>query len=161
MLSCSPPVEFSSLGSLVQSPPFVHIKANFKKGVLYLNTKIIGNYNFENILAAACVANHFDVDPLKIQKALEEYQPDNNRSQLITKGDLRIIMDAYNANPTSMQASIKSFIADNEGKKYLLVYTFSRSNSETNFKNVILGKEGKVIKLENKVPGDFSIIEKN
>lgn len=108
-------------GSLIQSPPFVHIKANFKKGVLYLNTNLIGDYNAENILAAACIGSYFDVDPLKIQKALKEYQPDNNRSQLITKGDLRIILDAYNANPTSMQASIKSFIADNEGKKYLIL----------------------------------------
>lgn len=108
-------------GSLIHSPPFVHIKANFKKGVLYLNTNLIGNYNAENILAASCIANYFDVDPLKIQKALKEYQPDNNRSQLITRGELRIIMDAYNANPTSMQASIQSFISGNEGKKYLIL----------------------------------------
>jgi UDP-N-acetylmuramoyl-tripeptide--D-alanyl-D-alanine ligase len=108
-------------GEPVQSPPFVHIKTNFKKGILFLNSNLIGDYNFENILAAACIGNHFKVDPLQIQKAIKKYQPKNNRSQLIKKGDLRIIMDAYNANPTSMQVSIKSFVENNEGKKYLIL----------------------------------------
>ncbi|NOR76660.1 MAG: UDP-N-acetylmuramoyl-tripeptide--D-alanyl-D-alanine ligase [Draconibacterium sp.] len=108
-------------GELLQSPPFVHIKANFKKGVLYLNTNLIGNYNFENILAAACIGNYFEVNPLQIQKALKFYQPQNNRSQLIKKGDINIIMDAYNANPTSMEASIKSFLTNNKGDNYLIL----------------------------------------
>lgn len=108
-------------GNLIQSPPFVHIKTNFKKGILYLNTNLIGDYNFENVLAAACIGNHFDIDPLKIQKALKDYRPNNNRSQLINRGDLKIIMDAYNANPTSMLASIKSFITGSEDKNYLIL----------------------------------------
>ncbi|MGE0018183.1 MAG: UDP-N-acetylmuramoyl-tripeptide--D-alanyl-D-alanine ligase [Draconibacterium sp.] len=94
----------------IESPPYLHLKANFPKGVLYLNTQLTGNYNFENVLAAACIGNYFMVDPLEIQKAIKVYQPKNNRSQLIVKNNLRITMDAYNANPTSMQASIKSFM---------------------------------------------------
>ena len=97
-------------GEVLNSPPFVHLKANFPRGVLYLNTNLTGSYNFENILAAACIGNFFKVDPIKIQHALKEYQPSNQRSQLINKGDVKIIMDAYNANPTSMKASIKSFL---------------------------------------------------
>ena len=108
-------------GELLHSPPFVNIKVNFKKGVLYLNTKLIGEYNFENVLAAACIGNYFEVDPLKIQKALKDYQPQNNRSQLIKRGRLNIIMDAYNANPTSMQASIKSFLADEKENSSLIL----------------------------------------
>ena len=108
-------------GELLQSPPFVHIKTKFKKGILYLNTNLTGNYNFENIMAAACIGNYFEVDPLKIQLAIKEYQPQNNRSQLIKKGDLKIIMDAYNSNPTSLQASIKSFLSDTKEKKYLII----------------------------------------
>lgn len=108
-------------GELLQSPPFIHIKVNFKKGALYLNTNLIGDYNFENIMAATCIGYHFDVDPLKIQKALKEYQPQNNRSQLIYKNGLKIIMDAYNANPTSMQASIKSFLFNNKKDNYLIL----------------------------------------
>ena len=103
------------------SPPYLHLKANFPKGVLYLNTQLTGNYNFENVLAAACIGNHFKVDPLDIQRAIKTYQPKNNRSQLILKNNLRITMDAYNANPTSMQASIKSFMQNATGETCLIL----------------------------------------
>jgi UDP-N-acetylmuramoyl-tripeptide--D-alanyl-D-alanine ligase len=109
------------IGELVLSPPFIHLKANFPKGVLYINTHLIGDFNFENVLAAACIGNYFGVDPLKIQSAIKEYQPQNIRSQLIHKGTLKIIMDAYNANPTSMQASIKSFLSAMPENNYLIL----------------------------------------
>jgi UDP-N-acetylmuramoyl-tripeptide--D-alanyl-D-alanine ligase len=111
----------SFTGELISSSPFVHVKANFKKGVLYLNTNLTGDYNFENIMAAACIGNHFNIDPLLIQKALKNYYPQNNRSQLINKNGIKIIMDAYNANPTSMQASIKSFMSNVSGESYLIL----------------------------------------
>jgi UDP-N-acetylmuramoyl-tripeptide--D-alanyl-D-alanine ligase len=98
-------------GDVIDHAPFLNVRVWFTKGVLYLNSHLIGNYNFENILAAACVGKFFGVDPLKIQEAIKEYHPDNNRSQLIKKGSNTIIMDAYNANPTSMQASIKNFFS--------------------------------------------------
>ena len=88
---------------------------------MYLNTNLTGDYNFENILAAACIGNYFDVNPLQIQKALKDYYPQNNRSQLINKNGLKIIMDAYNANPTSMQASIKSFMSNVSNNSYLIL----------------------------------------
>ena len=108
-------------GELLSSPPFVHLKANFKKGVLYLNTNLTGDYNFENVLAAACIGNYFEVDPIVIQLALKKYNPQNNRSQLINKNGIKIIMDAYNANPTSMQASITSFMSIASSNKYLIL----------------------------------------
>ncbi|MCE4563393.1 UDP-N-acetylmuramoyl-tripeptide--D-alanyl-D-alanine ligase [Maribellus sp. CM-23] len=143
-------------GELLDSPPFVHLKVNFAKGVLYLNTKLIGNFNFENVLAAACIGNYFEVDPLKIQSAIKNYEPRNNRSQLIVKNDLRIIMDAYNANPTSMKASLDSFAANTPDSAYLILgdmlelgeYSFEEHLSilktirEKAFQNVFLvGKE--------------------
>jgi len=109
------------VAELIDSPPYVHLKANFTKGVLYLNTHLTGIYNFENILAATCIGNYFNVDPIKIQQALNSYEPKNNRSQLIIKNGVRITMDAYNANPTSMQASIKSFFQTNTGEYYLIL----------------------------------------
>lgn len=111
----------SFTGESIQSPPFIHVKANFKRGVLYLNSYLIGDFNFENILAAACIGNYFDVDALQIQQAIKEYQPTNNRSQLLNKGDIKIIMDAYNANPTSMSASIESFLENMKGNKFLIL----------------------------------------
>ena len=96
-------------GKLQESGYYLTVKTLFPKGWLYLKSKLIGNYNFENILAAARVGMHFGVNPLHIQKAIEQYQPTNNRSQLITKRTNKIIMDAYNANPTSMMASLINF----------------------------------------------------
>ncbi len=91
------------------SSVFLTIKALFPKGWLYLKSNLIGAYNFENILAAARVGLFFDIDPLKIQKAIENYSPKNNRSQFIRKGRSQIIMDAYNANPSSMIEALRNF----------------------------------------------------
>ncbi len=109
------------IGEPVQTPPFVSLKASFEKEVVYLKSNLIGDYNFENVLAAACIGSYFKVGPLKIEQAIKHYMPQNNRSQLIKKGGLQIIMDAYNANPTSMQASITSFVANNRGRNYLIL----------------------------------------
>lgn len=108
-------------GEPIQSPPYIHVRTNFEKGVLYLNSKLIGDFNFENILAAACIGNYFQIDPLKIQEAIKNYQPSNNRSQLIQKEGVRIIMDAYNANPTSMKASVSSFATNHNDDSYLIL----------------------------------------
>lgn len=108
-------------GELLQSPFFVNLKVNFSGEVLNINTRLIGGFNFENVLAAACIGNYFGVGPRKIQHALKSYEPDNNRSQLIVRNKLRIIMDAYNANPTSMKASVESFAANNQGPAYLIL----------------------------------------
>ena len=96
-------------GELATTGYSLVVKARFPKGWLYLKSKLIGDYNFENLLAAACIGKYFEVDPLLIQKALEEYTPSNNRSQLIRKEKNTIIMDAYNANPTSMMMALTNF----------------------------------------------------
>lgn len=88
---------------------YLVVKALFPKGWLYLKSKLVGDYNFENLLAAACVGKYFEIDPLFIQTALAEYTPSNNRSQLIRNEKNTIIMDAYNANPTSMMAALQNF----------------------------------------------------
>ncbi len=74
-----------------------------------LQTNLIGEYNLENILSAICIGIEFGVLPDDVNKALEEYQPTNNRSQFIKSGANRIIMDAYNANPSSMQVALENF----------------------------------------------------
>lgn len=108
-------------GEPVLSPPFAHVRAWFPGGVLYLNTKLTGDYNIENILAAACIGTYFQVDPRDIQTALQNYQPENKRSQLIRKENSVIVMDAYNANPTSMEASLKSFMRTFQKDRYLIL----------------------------------------
>ncbi|MAP53314.1 UDP-N-acetylmuramoyl-tripeptide--D-alanyl-D-alanine ligase [Altibacter sp.] len=73
-----------------------------------LQTNLIGSYNFHNIAAAISIGEHFGVSSEKIKQAIEGYIPTNNRSQLIAKGSNTIIMDAYNANPTSMLAALEN-----------------------------------------------------
>ena len=76
-----------------------------------ITSKLIGGYNFTNICAGAVIGNFFDIPLKDIKQAIEEYLPTNNRSQLITKGSTQIILDAYNANPTSMLAALQHFNA--------------------------------------------------
>jgi len=71
-----------------------------------VQTQLYGKYNFVNLLAAACIARYLSVPYEKINAALASYAPANNRSQLLEQGSNRIILDAYNANPHSMQAAI-------------------------------------------------------
>ncbi len=108
-------------GELAASDFQVTAKALFPKGWLFLKSKLIGGYNAENILAAACIGKYFGVDPLQIQEAIASYTPSNNRSQLIRKEKNTIIMDAYNANPTSMSASLNNFSLIRQNNKCVIL----------------------------------------
>lgn len=71
-----------------------------------IESKLIGTYNFTNLCAATTIGKHFDVSTADIKSAVESYIPSNNRSQIIDKGNNKIIMDAYNANPSSMEVAL-------------------------------------------------------
>jgi len=79
---------------------------------LTINTQLIGAYNFSNCCIAILVGSYFNIPKPTIKEALETYIPENNRSQIIRKNNLDIILDAYNANPDSMTAALKSFSLD-------------------------------------------------
>ena len=70
-----------------------------------------GDYNFDNIMAAVCIANYFKLTNEQIALGVSSYEPKNNRSQVIKKELNTIYLDAYNANPSSMEASVKNFAA--------------------------------------------------
>lgn len=74
-----------------------------------VRTQLIGKYNINNVLAAVAVGVNFGIEAEKICEALEEYQPTNNRSQLVETNRNKLIVDAYNANPTSMAAALDNF----------------------------------------------------
>ena len=74
-----------------------------------VQTQLIGNYNINNLMAAITVGLNFAVSPADICQALEQYKPSNNRSQLTDTAHNRLIVDAYNANPSSMRASLENF----------------------------------------------------
>ncbi len=91
--------------TLLDAQPFV--KCRYKN--LAIQSHLIGNYNFQNISAAIAIGTYFKVEKQLIKKAIENYIPSNNRSQVIKKGNNTIILDAYNANPTSMSAALTNF----------------------------------------------------
>ena len=92
-------------GETVSSDPMLVFKALFPKGWLYIKTQLVGSYNLENALAAAAIGQYFGIDPTVIAGAIESYQPDNNRSQMVVTEHNRLLMDAYNANPSSTRAT--------------------------------------------------------
>lgn len=89
----------------IEAQPNVKVQYNH----LIINTQLIGEYNFTNIAVAIAIANYFKVDDNFIKEAIEAYIPSNNRSQVIQTASHKIIMDAYNANPTSMRAALLNF----------------------------------------------------
>ncbi len=109
-------------GELVELNPFVVMKwkkADYESPKL--TTHLVGEYNYLNFLAAISIANHFEVDRNSINEAIQEYVPSNNRSQVEKTAHNTVIVDCYNANPTSMSSALKSFAAiDNHAKIFIL-----------------------------------------
>jgi UDP-N-acetylmuramoyl-tripeptide--D-alanyl-D-alanine ligase len=91
--------------SFIDADPFV----NTKFGNLNIESHLIGAYNFNNISAAIAIGHYFKVNDIDIKDAIESYIPKNNRSQIINKDSNTIILDAYNANPTSMKVALINF----------------------------------------------------
>jgi len=101
--------------------PFVSIEARFGDKTIEINSKLVGAYNFENIMAAVCIGSFFGVDSNLIKAAIEEYIPENNRSQIIETKNNSVILDAYNANPTSMEAALRAFASYPVENKMLII----------------------------------------
>lgn len=97
--------------------PFVSLTYNS----IEINSQLIGNYNYNNIAVAITIGQHFKVKTKAIKKAIESYKPNNNRSEIIEKGTLKVILDAYNANPTSMLAALNNFKQLKAENKYLFL----------------------------------------
>ena len=102
---------------LVRADPFVTFRSESGKEV---TTNLIGTYNFENIAAALCIGKFFKVNEDAAITAVKNYVPANMRSQIIEKGDNIIILDAYNANPVSMDAALKT-LSGIEGKTRIAI----------------------------------------
>ncbi len=108
-------------GKIVDNTSFLKVNI-FNDGVAEnINTHLVGEYNLPNILVAFSVGSYFNVPVEKIKKALEDYIPSNSRSQMIVQDSNTIILDAYNANPTSMTAAIENFAKMQGTKKVLII----------------------------------------
>jgi len=147
-------------------------KGEIHEGLIFMNvlydthvirTNLIGNYQFYNIMLAICVAKHFKIYTKEIANALSIYKPENNRSQVIDSGKNTIILDAYNANPSSMKEMLESFskieypnklciLGDmaelgksSKNEHAIIVQLINKLNISTYF----IGKEFKKLKIEN------------
>lgn len=95
---------------LIATQPFVTAAFVDEAGAYQtIRSQLIGRYNFNNLLTAVVVGKYFKVPGDKIRQAIEAYRPGNNRSQLLQRGSNTIILDAYNANPSSMEGAIEYF----------------------------------------------------
>ena len=136
----------------IEANPFV--KINYQN--VEIQSNLIGLYNATNIMAAITVGRYFNVDNEEIKQALESYQPDNNRSQIIYQNSNEIILDAYNANPSSMDVALQNFIQLGKASKIaVLGDMFELGNEshlehrsivkklrlEANFNCYLIGKE--------------------
>jgi UDP-N-acetylmuramoyl-tripeptide--D-alanyl-D-alanine ligase len=109
-------------GELIDLTPFVNMTwsdPNYKSSPL--QTNLVGEYNFTNFLAALRIGRFFGINPDNCNKAITEYQPTNNRSQVTQTEKNTLIVDCYNANPTSMRSALSSFAKiDNHAKIFIL-----------------------------------------
>jgi UDP-N-acetylmuramoyl-tripeptide--D-alanyl-D-alanine ligase len=111
----------------IAANPFVIIQ--FKNSLI--ESQLIGKYNYNNLAAAIAIANYFEVSENDIKDAIEKYIPSNNRSQIIKKGNKKIILDAYNANPSSMQVALENFNELNDMNKIIFLGDMFELGSES------------------------------
>lgn len=110
--------------NFIEAQPFVKCTYNN----ITIESQLIGDYNFSNIAAAIAIANYFKVENNAIKQAIENYIPANNRSQIIQKGSNKVILDAYNANPTSMTAALHNFEKQSGNKIAIIGDMFELGN---------------------------------
>ncbi|GEN76431.1 UDP-N-acetylmuramoyl-tripeptide--D-alanyl-D-alanine ligase [Chryseobacterium hagamense] len=117
----TPTITFGSRGSDYQ---FEMFSEGHFVGLMYKGTKAVsrltGEYNFTNLCAAASLGLHFGIDVDKIKQAIENYTPTNMRSQIVKKEGKTLVLDTYNANPSSMTASLHNFITFNGSKTVII-----------------------------------------
>jgi UDP-N-acetylmuramoyl-tripeptide--D-alanyl-D-alanine ligase len=133
-------------GSILSCTPYINVElrlngnASGEKTSYKIETNLIGDYNLSNILSAACIGRYFGVMDEEIVSALQEYTPTNNRSQCTRTEKNTLIVDAYNANPTSMEAALKNFSKiDTTSDKVLILGDMKElgEDSETEHQKVL------------------------
>lgn len=131
---------------LISADPLVRIKADNGEEI---QTQLTGGYNFENIASALCMGKYFGVDPQLANQAVAEYVPGNMRSQIMQKGTNTIILDAYNANPSSMQAAIENLAAMSAANKALILGDMFELGEEADKEHQAIGRLIKEKNIKN------------
>ena len=147
--------------SVIQDEPLLVLEVKDQQcGKQKIFSRLVGAYNKPNIEAAICIGKHFGISIDKIRTAIESYIPDNARSQLIEKGSNKIILDAYNANPSSMQVALESFAQQQSTNKYLFLGAMMELGEEGVREHQALVETIQKMGIKNVilVGGDFSAI---
>lgn len=131
---------------MVSADPMVKILADNGEEV---QTQLIGGYNFENMAAALCIGKYFGVDARLANRAVAEYVPGNMRSQVLRKGTNTIILDAYNANPSSMQAAIENLATMSAENKVLILGDMFELEAEADKEHQAIGRLIKETGIKN------------
>lgn len=121
----------------ISADPMVKFRADNGDVV---QTNLIGAYNFENMAAALCIGKYFGVEAKLANQAVAEYVPGNMRSQVVQKASNTIILDAYNANPSSMQAAIENLAGMKASKKVLILGDMFELEGEADKEHRAIGK---------------------
>ena len=112
-------LEYSGASVLPSSPEYPYLRITLP--TMILTTNLVGSYNADNLMAALAVGSHFGITTEEAAAAIAAYVPSNNRSQMTSTGRNTLIVDAYNANPTSMEAALANFANVEASKKIALL----------------------------------------
>lgn len=128
-------------GSLKSSDPFIEVEWTNHELSTSVKTHLTGSYNFENILAAICIGDFFDMNPEEINTGLANYQPKNNRSQLTKTDKNTVICDFYNANPSSMTAALNNVAVLSANKKAAILGDMFELGPESSTQHQLIAKQ--------------------
>ncbi len=131
-------------GSAGSEKPFLHVNIQKGMAVHTVTTKLVGGYNLPNVLAAVAVGKYFQVPDERAVSAIGNYVPANSRSQWLEKGTNTYILDAYNANPSSMKPAIENFAEGDTENKVLLLGAMAELGDRS------LAEHEEIIRLINK-----------
>lgn len=153
--------DVETTGTLIQSEPFLEVSISNEAPIYPIKTRLVGDYNLPNVLAAVAVGKYFKMADDKIKEAIENYTPSNSRSQLMEVETNKIILDAYNANPSSMKLAIENFSKIHADNKVMLLGAMAELGEESLAEhkaiiNLIQQYQWKYVVL---VGGDFLKIE--
>lgn len=144
----SDPTGIELLVDMQETDLFLKLRATYQHKSYDIQTKLFGSYNYENIKAAIATGLFFDVPMDDIVTAIGEYQPENNRSQVIASEKNTLICDSYNANPSSMITAIQSFSEIRSDQKVIILGDMLELGDKTESEHIKVLQELKSIKPE-------------
>jgi len=122
-------------GEMISSDPFLKVKWYAEGKEKWIQSNLVGAYNVDNVLAAVCIGKFFKVSAENVVSAIENYVPSNNRSQVLKTASNQLILDAYNANPSSMRVALENFALMNAFPKIVILGDMFELGTESRFEH--------------------------